>query len=141
VLAVASLLTAYLWAPLPWGRTALYYGDRDNIYATNARELLAEIPENAVVSANYRLTPQLAERELIYQFPVPFRVLLYGSDVSQEGTRLDERAEAVEYVMLPVDRDPQLVADWASIEDAFVEVARNNIWVLYERDPDVPLPD
>jgi len=141
VLGVVSLLTAYLWAPLPWGRTSLYYGDRNNVYATNARELLAEIPDDAVVSASYRLTPQLAERELIYQFPVPFRVLLYGSDVSQEGTRLDERADAVEYVMLPVNRDRQLITDWAAIDDAFVEIARNDIWVLYERDPDIPLPD
>ena len=27
VLGLATLVTAYLWAPLPWGRTALCYGD------------------------------------------------------------------------------------------------------------------
>ncbi len=140
VLAAASLLTAYLWSPLPLGRTPLYYGDRNSIYAVEARELLAQIPDDAVVSANYRLTPHLAHRPEIYQFPVPFRVLLYGPDVSLEGTRLDERAERVEYVMIPTDQDAALRADWAAIDDAFVEVDRNDLWILYQRDPDVALP-
>lgn len=140
LLAVASLTTAYLWAPVPWGRTGLYYGDRQNVYAASARELLAEIPDDAVVSANYRLTPHLAYRDEIYQFPVPFRVVLYGPDTSLEGTRLDDRAERVEYVMLPTSQDAELRADWAAIDEAFVELARNDIWVLYARDPAVPLP-
>ncbi len=139
-LAVASLLTALLWAPSPLGSTDSWYGDRDNIYAASARELLGEIPADAVVSANYRLTPQLAYREEIYQFPNPFRVSLYGPDVSLEGSRLDERAERVEYVMIPVDQDAQLIADWLAIADAFDEVARNEIWVLYERNRNVALP-
>lgn len=141
LLAAASLTTAYLWAPLPWARTALYYGDRDNIWAVNARPLLAQIPDDATVSASYRLTPHMAHRAEIYQFPVPFRVVLYGPDVSMEGTRLDERSERVEYVMLPVNRDAQLRADWSRIEDAFVEVDANDIWVLYRRDRRVALPD
>ncbi|HYN31066.1 MAG TPA: DUF2079 domain-containing protein [Ilumatobacteraceae bacterium] len=139
-LAVASLATALLWAPSPLGRTDSWYGDRSNIYATSARELLGEIPADAVVSANYRLTPQLTYREEIYQFPVPFRVSLYGTDTSLEGSRLDERAERVEYVMIPVDQDARLIADWRAISDAFDEVARNEIWVLYERNRNVELP-
>jgi hypothetical protein len=42
--------------------------------------------------------------------------------------------------MLPVARDDQLVADWAAIERAFEEVGRNEVWVLYERNPSIPLP-
>jgi hypothetical protein len=91
------------------------------------------------VSANYRLTPHLAYREEIYQFPVPFRVLLYGPDTSMEGQRLVERSERVEFVMLPVQPEESLVGDWLAIESAFTEVARNEIWVLYERDRSVPL--
>ncbi len=139
VLAVASLTTAYLWAPMPWGRTAMFYGRPENISATSARELFALIPDDAVVSANYRLTPHLAYRAEIYQFPVPFRVLLYGPDTSMEGQRLDERSERVEFVMLPVQLDGSLVGDWLEIEDAFVEIARNDVWVLYERDRSVAL--
>jgi hypothetical protein len=140
VLAAATLLTAYLWAPMPWGRTPMFYGDRDNVYAASARELFELIPDDAVVSANYRLTPHLAYREEIYQFPVPFRVLLYGADVSMEGERLVDRSERVEFVMLPVQLDNDLVRDWVAVEEAFTEVARNEIWVLYERDRSVPLP-
>jgi uncharacterized membrane protein len=140
-LAVASLLTAILWSPSPFGRTDSWYGDRGNVYAESARELLADIPADAVVSANYRLTPHLAYREEIYQFPVPFRVVLYGPDTSLEGSRLDERAERVEYVMIPVNQDDELVADWQAIAGAFDEVRRNAIWILYERDRDVELPD
>ena len=139
-LAVASLATAFVWAPSPLGRTDSWYGDRGNVYAESARELLDDIPADAVVSANYRLTPHLAYREEIYQFPVPFRVVLYGPDTSLEGSRLADRAERVDYVMIPVDQDAQLIADWLAIADAFDEVARNEIWVLYERNRNVELP-
>jgi len=140
VLAAASIITAHLWAPMPLGRTASWYGNPDNVNAVAARELLDEIPSDAVVSANYRLTPHLAYREEIYQFPVPFRVVLYGPDTSTEGQRLEQRAERVDYVMLPVDQDEALIADWMAIDDAFDEVGRNEIWVLYRRDRSVPLP-
>ena len=140
-LATATLVTAYLWAPVPWGRTPMFYGRTDNVYAVSARELLELVPDDAVVSANYRLTPHLAYRKEIYQFPVPFRVLLYGPDASTEGERLTERAERVDVVMLPVNLDGALVDDWLEVADAFTEVARNDIWILYERDRSVPLPD
>jgi uncharacterized membrane protein len=140
-LAVATMLTAYLWAPMPWGRTEMFYGDADNVSATSARELFELIPDDAVVSANYRLTPHLAYRGEIYQFPVPFRVLLYGPDDSTEGQRLDERSERVDFVMLPVRLDDSLVDDWLAIDDAFTEVASNEIWVLHERNRNVPLPN
>jgi hypothetical protein len=139
-LTVATLLTAYMWAPLPWGRTTLYYGETENVYAESARELFELIPDDAVVSANYRLTPHLAYRQEIYQFPVPFRVLLYGADTSKEGERLADRSERVDFVMLPVQLDNSLIADWLAVESAFDEVARNEIWVLYERDRTVALP-
>ncbi len=140
VLAAATMLTAYLWAPMPWGRTAAYYGDTQNVYATSARELFELVPDDAVVSASYRLTPHLAYRAEIYQFPVPFRVLLYGPDISMEGQRLDARAERVEFVMLPVQLDDALLTDWLAIDEAFTEIARNEGWVLHERDRSVPLP-
>jgi hypothetical protein len=141
LLATATLVTATLWAPMPWGRTPLFYGDPDRVQATAARELFELIPDDAVVSATYRLTPHLAHRDEIYQFPVPFRVLLYGPDPSTEGERLDDRAERVEFVMLPARLDDSLIDDWLEIDAAFTEVARNEIWVLHERDRTVALPD
>jgi hypothetical protein len=134
VLAAAAILGSLVWSPLPWSRTPGYLGDRSNVFAVAARDLFDEIPGDAVVAAHYRITPHLAHRDEIYQFPVPFRVTLYGADDSLEGTRLVERAERVEYVMLPVRRDAQLRRDWAAISDAFDEVARNDLWVVYRRD-------
>jgi hypothetical protein len=67
-------------------------------------------------------------------------VLLYGADTSMEGQRLADRSERVEFVMLPVQLDNDLVLDWLAVEDAFDEIARNEIWVLYERDRSVALP-
>jgi len=118
----------------------MFYGDTDNVHATTARELFELVPDDAVVSANYRLTPHLAYRHEIYQFPVPFRVLLYGPDASMEGQRLADRSERVEFVMLPVQLDDSLVDDWRAVEDAFSVVARNEVWVLFERNRNVPLP-
>ncbi len=141
LLAVSSMWTAHRWSPFPFSEPFQWVADTNNVYATSARELLADIPADAVVSANYRLTPQLAQRREIYQFPVPFRVLLYGSDVSMEGQRLDERAERVDYVILPVRDDNRLAQDWRGVEDAFTEVGRNDHWVLYQRDRSIPLPD
>jgi uncharacterized membrane protein len=141
VLVVASVTGAVLWSPTPIGGAASWYGRPDNAWASSARELIEEIPPDAVVSANYRLTPHLAHRREIYQFPVPFRVVLYGPDDSLEGTRLDDRADRVDFVMLPVDRDVDVRADWEQVADAFDEVGRNRFWVLYERDRSVPLPN
>ncbi len=140
LVATATLVTSTMWAPMPWGRTPLFHGDPDSVQAIAARELFELIPDDAVVSASYRLTPHLAYREEIYQFPVPFRVLLYGSDDSREGERLEARSERVEFVLLPARLDDSLIDDWLAIDEAFDEVARNEIWVLHERNRSVSLP-
>ncbi len=140
VLGVTAFVTAYMWAPMPFGRTPLYYGTPNSELAVTARELIDEIPDDAVVAAHYRITPHIAYREEIYQFPTPFRVELYGPDDSLGGSRLEDRAERVEFVMIPTSQDDQLVADWASISVAFDEIARNERWILYERDRSVALP-
>jgi len=141
VLGVATLVTAYLWAPMPFGRTPQFSGDPNRAEAVAARDLMAQIPDDAVVAAHYRITPHLAYRPEIYQFPTPFRVVLYGPDARLEGTRLGDRAERVEYVMIPMVRDQQLVSDWLAIEPAFDLVDANDYWALYERDRAVELPD
>ncbi|MEM9515066.1 MAG: DUF2079 domain-containing protein [Actinomycetota bacterium] len=139
-LAVASVTTAYLWSPTPWSRDPGWIPDPASEFAESARDIIAGIPDDASVAAHYRITPHVAYREEIYQFPVPFRVVLYGPDISWENSRLGSRAEGVDYVVLPTSRDEQLIADWASVSPAFVEVEANQYWVLYERDRSVPLP-
>ena len=140
LLAATTMVTAFMWSPVPWGRTALYYGDPSNEYAATARELMEQIPPDVSVAAYYALTPHLAHRTEIYQFPTPFRVVLYGPDASQEGSRLGARADGVEYVILPTSRDDRLVSDWTAIEEAFDVVDSNERWVLYIRDRSVVLP-
>ncbi len=139
-MAVSSLVTATMWSPMPWGRTDLYYGDPTNSYAESMRELIAEIPDGASVSAHHRVTPHIAYRTEVYQFPNPFRLTLYGPDRDLEGIRLADRADGVEYVMLPTSEAENVADDFAIIAPAFVEVAANPYWVLYRRDRSVPLP-
>ncbi|MGZ0191542.1 MAG: DUF2079 domain-containing protein [Acidimicrobiales bacterium] len=140
VLAVTAAVTSMMWAPVPWSRTQLYYGNPDNVYATTMREIISDIPDDAAVAAHYRVTPHLAYRTDVYQFPNPFRVDLYGADEAIGGPRLADRADRIDFVVLPTSEDENLADDWALVSDAFDEVERNDIWILYQRDKSVALP-
>ncbi len=134
------MLAAYAWAPLPFAKHDPSHWPPDHPVAVAAREIVESVPDDASVAAHYRMTPHLAYRSEIYQFPNPFRVVLYGPDVSLENTRLDERADGVEYLVLQVNKSPENHADFEVIRDAFVLVESNESWELWQRDPDVPLP-
>ncbi|WP_040492896.1 DUF2079 domain-containing protein [Ilumatobacter nonamiensis] len=143
LVAVAAVFTSYLWAPVPWGRTDQFYGNPNNEWANSAREIIDLVPEDAVVAAHYRATPHMAHRAEIYQFPVPFRSVLYGPEGLLDGPRIPDRAERVEYIVLPVPgAGPTSFPseDWAVVKPAFDLVERNDFWALYERNPDVPIP-
>ena len=140
VVGVAALITAYLWGPMPFSRAEVGYWSPDNAVAQSFREIAADIPKDAVVSAYYSATAQLAHREEIYQFPNPFRIVLYGNDTSLEGGRLEDRAERVEYVLVPTNRDEQMNADLAAISSAFDLVRSNDYWELYHRARPLPPP-
>ena len=141
--ALAAVVTAFLWAPVPWGRTPLFYGNPSNEWAAAAREIIDLVPDDAVVSAHYRITPHIAHRSEIYQFPVPFRSVLYGANGIEDGPRLPARAERVEYVVLPVPGAGPTsfpAADWMIVSPAFDLVESNDYWALYRRNRSVPLP-
>ncbi len=135
-----SLLASYLWAPVPWGRIDLYYGDPNNQWAVAARDIIEDVPPDAIVSAHYRITPHIAHRHEIYQFPAPFRAVLYGPDGNVDGPRVVDRAERIEIVILSVDTNDYPFADWQLISPAFRLVDENEFWLKYERDFDVELP-
>jgi uncharacterized membrane protein len=137
---VCALLAAYTWAPLPGAVHEPAYWPPDHPVAVDAREIIAAVPDDAAVSAHYAMAPHLAHREDIYQFPNPFRIVLYGPDVSLENTRLDDRADDVEYLVLQVSKSPEDEADFAAIDDAFTLVDSNASWELWKRNPEVPLP-
>ena len=138
VVGVVALYTSYLWGPMPWSRTDLAYWPPNHPVAVELREIIAEIPPQASVSAQYSASAQIDHRVEIYQFPNPFRIVLYGPDTSLEGTRDVARAERVEYVLLPVARDEQMTDDWNAIASAFTLVDANASWELYKRSGPLP---
>lgn len=133
---ISSLITAYLWAPLPGARTPLtqWYVYHPSVGA--ARELFELIPETAVISAYHPLTAQLGRRVEIYAFPNPFVRSLYGPDVFAAGDRLP-RADDVEYVMLPTTLIGEPADVWEAERVRFAEVASNAWWILFRRVPNV----
>ena len=134
-----SLLTATLWGPLPFSRNEVVYWERSNPAAVAAREVVDAVPGDAVISVHHSLAPHLSRRREVYQFPNPFRVVLY-EDVDIEGTRLVDRAERVEYVALPRARSEEETLDLTRIEPAFELVIRNDYWELYRRAGPLPPP-
>lgn len=57
-----------------------------------------------------------------------------------EGTRLDERAERVEFLVLQKNMSAEAADDFAVIGDAFDEYFENEHWVVWQRDDSVALP-
>ena len=136
----ATGVSALLWSPIPFGRSFPSYWASDHPVAVAAREAVAEIPDSAVVAAHFRLAPHLAYRDEIYQFPTPFRAVLYGVGLELEGTRLTERAERVEFLVLQRELSQEASDDFAVIEDAFDEYFSNDFWIVWQRDRLTPLP-
>lgn len=133
-LTVAALWTSFLWSPMPWARQVPSVWPRTHPTAVAAQDIIEDVPDDAVVSAQHQLAAHLARREQIYMFPNPFSVSLYGTDVSREGSRLSQ-ADQVEFVVLPNDLttlgDHQDV--WLAEQDAFELVRSNGHWSLYRR--------
>lgn len=131
----SSLVSAYMWAPLPGGRMELQQWHDDHPSVSAAREIFALIPETAVISAYHPLTAQLGRRVEIYSFPNPFARSNYGTDVFVGGDRLPQ-ADRVEYVMLPTTLLGESAAVWATERIRFGEVASNAWWILFQRLPE-----
>jgi len=118
----------------PIGRMQPYYWPPSHPVAVAARQIFPEVPDGASVSAYHALTPHLANRELIYQFPNPFRVVLYGPTTDMEVARSClTTANDLQYIMLQKNVPDDLKADWDLIAQDFTAVAQNQYWVLYHR--------
>lgn len=140
VIVLTSLWSTILWSPLPWSRNELAHWAPSHPGAQAARRIVQEVPEEAVLSAHHLVASHLANRRLIYMFPNPFRVVLYGPDDRLAGSRLVPQAEQVEYVVLPVNRTEPEARDWAAIESAFSRVSGNEYWELYRSAGPLPEP-
>lgn len=129
---IGKLITP--WANDPIGVAMPYSWSPSHPVAEAARDIVRDIPSDAVVSAQYTITAQLARREQIYMFPNPFRAVLYGpnTDLEMARARLPE-ADEVEFVVLPVQLDVQNQMDWDAVKVEFEMVDQNQYWVLYQR--------
>lgn len=130
LVAASSLCAAYLWGPLPPGRQQIAYWAPGHPVAESARGIMEGIPDDAVVSAHYSLTPHLARRDEIYSWPNPFSRQMYGTDISLEGSLMDEAA-LVEYVVMPALLSEEDAEVWESVSGWFTLVDQNLDWVLY----------
>lgn len=128
----ATLMTSYLWSPLPFAQSPYPRWPASHPVAVAARDIIDVIPDDARISVFHSLAPHLAHRKEVYQFPTPFRTVLYGVDLTLENTRLPQ-AETIEYVVLPINRDLQMSDDWAREQGAFTRVAVNEYWEVFQR--------
>lgn len=146
LVAVTSLWSCLMWGAVPIGRLVMPTSDdpigrdmpplwgADHPVAVDSRELMALIPSDAPIAVFHALAPHLAHRPLVYQFPNPFRVVLYGVDTTLEEARAClPTADEIEFVMLPKTIDEQMAADWARIESDFELAAENQSFWLYAR--------
>lgn len=128
----ATVASAVMWTTLPFARHDIAHWSSDFPVAVAARDIMTEVPEQAVVSVFHSLAPHMAHRTEIYQFPNPFRVVLYGTDLSLEGSR-NSAADRVEYVVLPLTLDEQGSKDLAAIGEEFEPWKKNEYWGIWKR--------
>ena len=132
VCVVTSLFSAFMWSPLPGGRTQIAYNRSKLESASAAREAMGKVPSSAVVSAYHPLTAHLARRERIYAFPVPFRRALYGLDAFAVGDVLPF-VDEIEYVVLPKVMDDQMAQIWSEVSPNFEITFANSWWVVFKK--------
>lgn len=125
-----SAVTFVAWGqhPLAAHPRVVLRGDAE--VAVAGREIIRDLPDDAVLSVYDPLTTHLAHRKEIYFFPNPFRAVYYGVDSSVSGERLPA-ADRVDYVVLPRVMSPELSADWERIKDGWREVRANTYWQVF----------
>ena len=137
---VIAVLASSVWAGWAWGALPMTrqpekrdaYWTPNHPVAIAARDIIRDLPADAVVSAQYSMTAQIAHRKEIYMFPTPFAASLYGPDDSLGGKRLPA-ADRVEYVILPATLPPAEQAVWDRVQVEFVLVDANEWWRMYQR--------
>ena len=127
-----SLWTSWSWGAMPYSKELPYTWAPDHPVAVDARDIIRDIPADAVVSAQYSITAHLARRHEIYMFPNPFSLTLYGTDDSLAGQRLPA-ADRVEYVVLPATLEFESEMVWNVVSSEFTLVDSNQWWRLYQR--------
>jgi len=133
LVALAAVVTAYLWGPTPLGRAEFVPADPDAAQARSVRDAVRMIPDDAVLSSYYGWVPQVDHRERIYMFPNPWKASYWGT-FKQEGTRL-AFADDVDWILLPVLLDPEPKAVYEAIRSEFETVHERDGVMLLRRVP------
>ena len=133
----SSLWTGWAWGALPFSRNLPYYWTPNHEVAIAARDIIRDLPPNAVVSAQYALTAHIDHREEVYMFPTPFATSLYGPDDSLGGLRLPA-ADRVEYVILPATLPQAEQAVWDIVQYEYELADSNTWWRMYKRIDSLP---
>jgi uncharacterized membrane protein len=139
--ATVFVLVCALWACVLWG-AAPFSDDHVAVPSTNtpalagARQLMADIPPNAVISVVQNFVPALDHRTAIYMWPNPFHQVYYGNP-KYDGTEHPVAAQ-VQYLLLPACiACDEGTAAWSNVfyqvAPQFRVVARSSYDVLYER--------
>jgi uncharacterized membrane protein len=137
--AFSALWSSFAWGPMPYSRNPenRYYWSPNHPVAVAARDIIRDLPADAVVSAQYSITAHIDHREEIYMFPTPFSASLYGPDDSLGGQRLPA-ADRVEYVVLPATLPQAEQNVWQFVQVEFTLVDSNEWWRLYKRLESLP---
>lgn len=142
VLAIAPLafVASAVATNLAWSRVPISYPGvvfryyeiyRNDRQIEKAKSLLAKIPPDAVVSADYTTLPHISHRRRIYMYPNPFEVNNWGVD--GENTH---NPDDVEYIVLrkvhSIETVTPLVQQLLD-EKAFERIAGDDKMALYQR--------
>jgi uncharacterized membrane protein len=133
---VCALWACVLWGAAPFSNDNVAGPETDTPALTGARQLMADIPPNAVISVVQNFVPALDHRTAIYMWPNPFHQVYYGNP-KYDGTEHPVAAR-VQYLLLPACiACDEGTAPWSSVfyqvVPQFRVVARSSYDVLYER--------
>jgi uncharacterized membrane protein len=102
VLIACSLLSAWLWGPLPHTRHPVAWDHSRTAYSRTMDAAMKLIPADAVVSADSTSAMHLDHRVEVYEFPNPWYQRNWGAG-DATGQSLPDRAARVEYILVPQD--------------------------------------
>jgi len=132
-LLAAAVACNVAWSKVPVHRAGVIVELRESLNTNptfaGLREMLARIPDDAVVSADYTLVPHLSHRRGIYLYPNPFSVSNWG--ILGENTH---DPETIDYIAVR-DRlgSPALTDEVATVVGAyrFEKIAGGDGFALY----------
>ncbi len=130
----SALAATVAWGPLPIGVRYHHYWVADHDPLRHAKELAVARPgAHDAVSAQYLLVPHLAQRDVVYSFPNPWRQVFYGI----EGTRRPDPT-VVKWIVMDetvLSEGDKPLYDCIMQSGAFREVYREGALVAAERVP------